>query len=264
MLRMHLIAPAGSLQAFYRHLKVNDGAEMLSLFQEYLGPEVALSADRSILDALEDEHRGGRNDDDARARDISAALADDSIAGVLAVRGGAWFARILPKIDFGALDRRTVPVTVVGFSELTPFINIVAAHPMGRGIHDMGPAFLVYGLERHARLSLKLRDESSPAPDEWMRRNLREHVRGYLRQLRDQLRGEAVVRPIEALRVCGEVDGGTPAEFVGGNLTVCSTMIGSTFADAIDPQGRWLFLEDFNDKLERFDRFLACLTLAGF
>jgi len=52
--------------------------------------------------------------------------------------------------------------------------------------------------------------------------------------------------------------------FVGGNLTVFSTLIGSRYQECISPKGRWLVLEDFNDKPERFDRFLAHLTLAGY
>jgi muramoyltetrapeptide carboxypeptidase len=265
MQRIHLIAPAGNLRSFYQHLGVEDGAQMVALFQEYVGDAFQLTADLNILDADEDELRGGRFDDEARARDITTALADDGVVAIIAVRGGAWFTRILPKIDFSVLDRRTNPITVFGFSELTPLINIVAQYPMARGFHDMGPAFLVYGLKRHAAQVLELSDTTDPTPQQWMQQNLHEQIAVYLRDVLQLLNG-APAPPIFARLVRGQLQDGSPAIFVGGNLTVLSTMIGSKYADSIAPalEGRWLLLEDFNDKPERLDRFLAHFTLAGY
>ena len=259
--RIHLIAPAGSPHSFYKSLGVESGAEMLAIFQEYVGPDFQLTAHLQILDAHEDELRGGRFDDAARAEDIIQALADDRISALLAIRGGAWFTRILPRIDFSVLDRRKSPVTVFGFSELTPLINIVAHHPHGRGYHDMGPAFLVYGLKRHAVQVLNLSESTKPTPHQWMQQHLREQIAVYLKDMVGLLRGRPAP-PMSATLVRGQLQTGTPATFIGGNLTVLSTMIGSKHADSIAPDGRWLMLEDFNDKPERLDRFLAHFTLA--
>jgi muramoyltetrapeptide carboxypeptidase len=260
---IHLIAPAGSLQSFYKNLGVENGAQMMVLFQDYVGSEFQLTADLRILEGHEDELHGGRFDDDVRAEDITQALADDSVAAILAVRGGAWFTRILPHIDFSVLDRRTSPVTVFGFSELTSFINIVARHPHCRGYHDMGPAFLVYGLKRHAEQVLKLSDTTDPTPQQWMQHNLRHQIAVYLKEMLGLLRGRPAP-PISATLIRGQLKTNTPATFVGGNLTVLSTMIGSRYADSIAPDSRWLMLEDFNDKPERFDRFLSHFTLADY
>jgi muramoyltetrapeptide carboxypeptidase len=41
-------------------------------------------------------------------------------------------------------------------------------------------------------------------------------------------------------------------------------MVGSRYERSIAPDGKWLVLEDYNDKPERFDRFLAHFTLAGY
>ncbi len=264
MQRIHLIAPAGNLQSFYQHLGVETGVQMVALFQEYVGTEFQLTANVQILDAREDELRGGRFDDDARAQDITAALADDDVTAILAVRGGAWFTRILPKIEFSVLDRRSKPISALGFSELTPFINIVAHHSMGRGYHDMGPAFLVYGLKRYAAQILKLSDATQPTPQGWTLGLLRKKISEYFRQTIDLLQGRNHPIAISAELVRGRSPAACLASFVGGNLTVLSTLIGSPFEKCIDPTGRWLALEDFNDKLERFDRFLSHLTLAGF
>jgi muramoyltetrapeptide carboxypeptidase len=40
--------------------------------------------------------------------------------------------------------------------------------------------------------------------------------------------------------------------------------VGSAYDSCVRPAGHWLVLEDFNDKLERADRFLAHLTLARY
>ncbi len=261
--RIHLIAPAGGLHSFYKHLGVENGNGMLALFQENVGSEFRLTTNLAILDAHEDELRGGRFDDEARADDITQALADDHVHALLAIRGGAWFTRILPRIDFSVLDRRTSPVTVFGFSELTPLINIVAHNPHGRGYHDMGPAFLVYGLKRHAEQVLKLSDASDSTPQRWMQQNLREQITVYLNDMLGLLQGHPAP-PISATLIRGQFQPGATAAFVGGNLTVLSTMIGSKHADSIAPEGRWLMLEDFNDKPERLDRFLAHFTLADY
>jgi len=260
---IHLIAPAGGLNSFYGHLSVQNAQEMIDLFQQYVGGDFVLSGDCAILDAIEDEFRGGRTDDEDRAHDITNALADDNVSAILAVRGGAWFTRILPKIDFSVLDGRSSPVRVFGFSELTPLVNIVAHHAMGRGFHDMGPAFLVYGLKRHATQVLKLSESTDPTPQEWMQRNFHEQMATYLKGVAHHLI-EDTTPSLPARLVRGQLDDATPAAFVGGNLTVLSTMIGSQFAQAVSPDHHWIVLEDFNDKVERFDRFLAHLTLAGY
>ena len=261
---IHLIAPAGSLQPFYAVLGIDRAAQLIAMIQEWIGPGYAVTTNESILDTTEDERNAGRRDDDARADDISSALADPEIRAIVAIRGGAWFARILPRIDFSALDRRETLISVFGFSELTPLVNIVAAHPLGRGFYDMGPAFLTYGLKRHAATRLGLSDQTNPTPDEWMRANLRHHMADYFRRVVEIIEDRGKPIELSARLVDGEMPDSTEATFVGGNLTVLSTMIGSRFADCIDPRGHWIVLEDFNDKPERMDRFLAHFTLAGF
>lgn len=96
-----------------------------------------------------------------------------------------------------------------------------------------------------------------------MQARLRDEFRAYFVEVISILEGRRENIVLEARLVDGEM-GATTATFTGGNLTVLSPLIGSSFAQAIDPRGRWLLLEDFNDKPERFDRFLSHLTLAGF
>jgi hypothetical protein len=178
------------------------------------------------------------------------------------------------------LDGRESPIVIFAFSELTPLVNIVAAHPMGRGIYSMGPVFLGYGLKRFARLhahvvnttpspSSTRGSDSSPgvgdAPSSGrleveLPRRFREFF-GWVVEIMEQ-RAEPIAFRARVVR--GSLPDRFEASFIGGNLTVFCTMIGSRYAEAVDPAGNWILIEDYNDKPERFDRYLAHLTLAGF
>ena len=261
--RFHLIAPAGSCRTFLEQLGVGTIAGLVARVRASLGDNYDVSADEVLLLADEDEEHGGRQDDQRRAADIEGALADSSVAGIVALRGGAWFTRILPRIDFRVLDHRTMPVAVFGFSELTTLVNIVAAHRNGIGFHDLGPAFLGYGMRRFAAQRAKDGLYEGMSPKDWMLANLQAEFDRFFRRCISRLEGR------ESIALHARLDRGSlpeqfTATFVGGNLTVLSTLVGSRFEQAIAPEGRWLMIEDYNDKPERFDRFLSHFTLAGY
>ena len=262
--KIHLIAPAGSCKPFFQTVGLAGADALLNLFRQFT-PEYQITGEADLLNASEDELHGGRRDDVERARDIEMALADSDTCTIIGVRGGAWFARILPQINFNVLTRRQSIVHVFGFSELTGLVNIVAASKQARGYYDMGPAFLTYGMKRFAAQYRQVTHETSPplTPDEWMLRNWRNEFARYCRQV-VAISQEDCDICVDARLARGNVGNNVEFRAVGGNLTVLSTLLGSPFADAIDPHDRWLVLEDFNDKPERFDRFLAHLTLAGY
>ncbi len=262
--RIHLIAPAGSCRSFFERLGLRGAAEFTARVQDYVGGRFRVTADEALLDASENEALGGRDDDARRAADIQSALADSDVAALILVRGGAWFTRILPRIDFGVLSGRTAPVALFGFSELTPLVNLVAAHAHGRGVYDFGPAFFTYGLTRYAARRADATFDESTAPERWAQAQLEPHLRDFFEDVVRMITGRGSTRALSAELVAGELPERSTAVFVGGNLTVLSTMVGSLYDAAVRPAGRWIFLEDYNDKLERFDRFLAHLTLAGY
>jgi muramoyltetrapeptide carboxypeptidase len=261
--RIHLIAPAGPCTSFYRAIGVASGRELVAIVQEAIGNNYEVTAQTELFDAAEDELLGGRTDDAERAIDIQNALADSNVTAIITLRGGAWFARIIQRIDFSVMDRRTSPVSFFGFSELTPLAIIIGAHANGLGYYDMGPVFLGYGLRRYAEANPHLLEDSEMTARDWMRTELDRHFREFFVRCVNSIEGKRAIE-IEAKLLRGKLPATMQATFVGGNLAVLPTMVGTRYESAIDPRGKWLVLEDYNDKPERFDRFLAHFSLAGY
>jgi len=222
-----------------------------------------VSGNTAILDAVEDDARAGRSDDDPRARDLTGALADDDVAAILTVRGGAWLTRILPRIDFSVLHRRSRPVVVFGFSEITSLVNIVASYANGRGVLDMGPAFIPYGLRR----ALAARRDEDPPADSAV--DVRREFAAWIDDVVSILTGAGSRRSCRIEAVRGPLPDG-PCRFFGGNLAVLVTLLGGPFRETLaasarkrpDQEMRWLVLEDIYEPAYRLDRFLAMITLA--
>lgn len=296
--RIHLIGPAGSCRPFIEALGVDGAAGLIGLVSEFIHQSsdrrYEVTGDVTLIEADEDEDHGGRRDDEARAADITRALSDDNAAAILALRGGAWLTRVIPRIRFDVLERRTRPVAAIGFSELSTIVNIVSANRHGVGVYDMSPSFLTYGLKRYFNTQVNVPDppfricgtpeleegeageaddcggaggkQLRPArtADEFMRRELRPQFQAFLADVRSMIEGRGTSRGIEARLVRGRMHERTEARFVGGNVCVMTTLLGTRWEHAIAPEGNWLVLEEINEKPERIDRFIARLTLAGY
>ena len=262
--RMHLIAPAGPCRPFFQVSGIKGADAMLDIVQSAVGHDFQVTCDEAIFQAIEDELQGGRTDDAARAKDIQEALVDNEVTAIVAVRGGAWLTRVLPLIDFTVLVRRQRPVALVGFSEITPLVNIVGSYRQGIGIYDMSPAFLPYGLRRQARSTSLAKGEGGEEAMTVPAETIVSEFSAFFADIAGLLTGRGSSRRIEAELVLGAVPHEMEATFVGGNLCVLTAMVGSIHRDCITPQGKWIVLEEINEKPERIDRFLATLTLAGF
>ncbi len=262
--KLHLIAPAGSCATFFKRLNLETNDAFVDFVQRAVGDSLEVTADAGLLAPKEADELGGRSDDLLRAADIQNAMADPDVRAIVTVRGGAWFTRILPHIDFDVLLTRTSPVAFFGFSELTPMVNIVGAYEMGIGLYDMGPAFLTYGLLRYASHHPDAPSEARDHPPDWTRKHLKPECESFFRDVVNMLAGKPTVRTIRADLLMGDGPGADEVRMVGGNLTVLSAVIGSRYDRFVRPRGHWLMLEDFNDKIERFDRFLSHLTLANY
>ncbi len=261
--RIHVFAPAGCLDKFFAFTGLSTAAETLALFQRGLGDRYEVTGNPLVLEASENDYHGGRQDDDLRALEITDALADDRVTALLSIRGGAWLTRVLPRVDFEVLRRRSRPLFVFGFSELTTLVNIVAAYPGVFGVYDMGPAFLAYGLKRHARINGLVPAGDPDAPERWAKERFSAEFDAFLADVIEIIEGRGTRRPLTATLVRGELGESIDARFVGGNVAVWTSMAASPYMKLADPTGRWIVLEEIGEIPERIDRYIAQLTLSG-
>lgn len=172
-------------------------------------------------------------DDAQRARDVQAAFADDTIAGVLCLRGGYGAHRILPLLDLDAIARR--PKLFAGYSDVT------ALHT---AFHQVC-GFVTY----HAPMPAS--DYYQPV-DELTMSQLRRCLFGPLAGPVANPAG----RPLTALS-----HGSAMGRLCGGNLSLLAASLGTPWE--IDTKGKLLFLEDVGEKVYRIDGMLTQLRNAG-
>lgn len=268
---LHFCTPGNPAALLYDRLKVKNGRELLGFLQEMVGDRYRVRGQPAVLDAVRDDERGGRSDDRARVREINEALANDAVAALVTLRGGAWLTRILPDVKIDLLSRRRRPLAVFGFSEITTLVNLVGSHAKGRGYYDVGPAFIRDGMERFARLNpgraLGKTNLTGKRLDEAARRYAEA---GFLPEFRKSI--ENVIRIIEGKpprRLVGGrlVQGRLPAAsrvtIVGGCLSLVTPLTVEHHARRIRPAGKWILLEDLEEHPHRIDRQFAHLKLAG-
>jgi muramoyltetrapeptide carboxypeptidase len=169
---------------------------------------------------------------ETRAGAFRRALADPSVAAVMAVRGGYGSVHLLPLLD--PADVRRARKAFVGYSDLTSILTyvtgtcgVVAFHgPTVAGRLDRGP-------EGYDQATLV----------------------GSL--MRAQPLGSVTSSGLEALR-----NGEAAGMLVGGNLTQLAASLGTPYAFD-PPEGCILLLEDVNERPYRLDRLWTQLRLAG-
>lgn len=168
-------------------------------------------------------------DDDRRARELLAALADPEARAVMALRGGYGTMRILRRVTPGLAALAGAPKALIGSSDLTALGGVLQAAGVG-WIH--GPMVRTLGRT----------DEGSI---DWLWRILEEPETADATAL--GLRG---VRP-----------GVARGPLQGGNLSVLAALAGTPFLP--DLRGAIVLLEDVGERPYRLDRLLTQLRLAG-
>ena len=172
-------------------------------------------------------------DDATRLADLHAALADDDVAAVHALRGGYGCMRLLDRIDVALLRRK--PKLLIGYSDITA-LHALWARAGLPSLHAPMPA---------SDLLLPGREEDRDA---------------LFALLQNGLQAGAVLAPrrlTTELHVPGQAEG----TLIGGNLSLVAALLGTPWA--WNPQGAIVFLEDINEDLYRVDRLLTQLRLAG-
>lgn len=270
--RIHLTAPAAPARKIVQSLGVSNAKGLIRFVTDAIDARYAVTTDDpTLLLACEDEHQGGRDDDDARIAQLNGILADDDVAALVSLRGGAWFSRLVDRIDWPALDRRTSPLAIFGFSELTTLVAIAGRHRQVIGVHDLGPGFLETSLRRWAQhhpqdldltpaLAAEQQDKRINA---WVADRYPIECGAFFREVADLLDGQSSPRVPRGRLLAGTLPSHSTIRVTGGNLSVLMPMLGSRFVEAIETAGKWLLIEEVNESIEKIDRMLAGLKLAG-
>ncbi|HEX3702808.1 MAG TPA: LD-carboxypeptidase [Vicinamibacterales bacterium] len=167
-----------------------------------------------------------------RAEAIHAAWRDNSIAGVIGVRGGYGSAQVLPLLD-GDLAR-SARKSFVGYSDLT---SILTRLTVGCGLVSFHGPMLVGRLGR--------------GPDGYDRESFLDAL------CRSEPMGEQAPPGLESIR-----PGDATGTLLGGTLTQLLASLATPFAFD-PPRGYVLFLDEVGERPYRLDRMVTQFRQAG-
>lgn len=215
--RIALVAPASS----FPHEELSAGISELKRlgFDAVYDPSI-LDKDRFVAGSVQ-----------TRVTQIMRAWQDDSIAALMAMRGGYGSAQLLPFLDPAVLvDGRKA---LIGYSDITALLNLYLRHGLV-AIH--GPM-----IDRRIARGPSAYDESS------FRKVMMEA----------EPAGECAPAQLETLH-----RGTATGMLVGGTLTQLMASMGTPFAFE-PPPGCVLFLEDIGERPYRIHRLLTQAAQAG-
>jgi muramoyltetrapeptide carboxypeptidase len=222
-----LISPAS---ATFQSLDVQIAKESL----EALGLTVRMG------EHMMERHGYLGGDDKARAADINALFANTEVAAIHPIRGGWGSGRVLPYLDFDSIRRN--PKVLLGYSDITALLLAIQAKTGLVTFH--GPI----GSGRWDEFSI-----------DYYKRVLFEGERVSFQNKRD-LSDRNALTPVD-FRVQTITPGTARGRLLGGNLTVLTSIIGSSYLP--DWDNAILFTEDVHEEPYRIDRMLTQLKLAG-
>ena len=195
----------------------------------------ALGLDPVPYPSCYEENRHGylAASDQQRADDLNAAFADDTIHGILAIRGGYGAHRLLPLLDWETI--RAHPKRFAGYSDVTALHTALNQNCRMVTYHTIMPSTEYY----------QPVDECSM---DYLRRALFGGLTGPL-SFPEGCRPETF-------------SGGRATGILcGGNLSLLTASLGTPWE--IDTRGKILFLEDVGEQTYRLDGMLTQLRNAG-
>ncbi|HLQ74194.1 MAG TPA: LD-carboxypeptidase [Bacillota bacterium] len=168
-----------------------------------------------------------------RVNELHDMFVDETIDGIICLRGGYGTPQLLNEIDFELIKNN--PKVFVGYSDITALhisfqqrANLCTVHgPMAsRGLNSLR--------EQSKKYLFRTIMENKPL--------------GQIENPQEE--------PIKTL-----VPGIAQGKIIGGNLTLIASTMGTPYE--IDTQGKLLFIEDVGEEPYRIDRMLHQLALAG-
>jgi len=178
--------------------------------------------------------------DEERAKDINDAFSDESINGIICLRGGYGTPRILNMLDYNII--KSNPKVFVGFSDITGLHMVF--NKICRMVTYHGPmATSSFGKIENDHVEFEKYTYDS------FKKNI----------FTNEPVGLFNNPPDEELYTI--VGGKAKGEIIGGNLSLLVSTLGSEYE--LDAKGKILFIEDVDEPVYRIDRMLTSLALAG-
>ena len=186
---------------------------------------------------VRDRHGYLAGKDEDRAADVNGFFADPKVKAVLAIRGGWGCARVLPRLDWAAIRKN--PKVLAGYSDITALHAALQAKTGLISFHAPNafaawPPFSVESFRRIVFEGEAVAMTNPPGTEERL------------------VQRENRTRTITTGRARGSL--------VGGNLTVLTALLGSSYFPLL--AGKIVFLEDVREDIYRVDRMLTSLRLA--
>ena len=169
--------------------------------------------------------------DELRANELNELFANKNVKGIFCMKGGWGCARLLDKIDYTLIEKN--PKVFIGFSDITALLiaitsktGLVTFHgPVGNsGWNDFTKSIF---------MNVAMTAKAFQFPENPTTENV-----------------PVIITPGKAI-----------GELVGGNLTVITSIIGSSYLP--DWKNKILFLEEVKEEPYSIDRMLTQLKLCG-
>jgi muramoyltetrapeptide carboxypeptidase len=193
--------------------------------------------------------------DAERAEDLHEAFADKDVKAIIAMRGGYGCGRLLDLLDYDLIRKN--PKILAGFSDVTALLLAVYAKTKLITFHSpMGTSVWNEFTVTHFRNALFENDliESNLANSATNSLNKQQII-----LQNPTSKGENLTQIADRIQIIhnGEAEG----IFLGGNLTVFASLIGTPYLP--DFENSILFLEEVNEEIYRIDRLFCQLKLSG-
>ncbi|BAY81161.1 peptidase U61 LD-carboxypeptidase A [Calothrix parasitica NIES-267] len=166
-----------------------------------------------------------------RARDVNAMFADKSVKAIIAMRGGWGGNRILPLLNYNSI--RANPKIIMGYSDITSLL--LAITTLSGVVTFHGPV----------------------ATSTWNDFTLK-YVKSILFDAQAVAMNNTLITKLNREII---TPGKAKGKFIGGNLSVINSMLGSSYLPVW--KNSILFIEDIGEDVYRVDRMLVQLKNAG-